>query len=62
MGAGKGSARICRIPPPLSTVPVRPIFLDTALTYIQPPDLSHRLPKKQAAEAAGTFSRLFSWR
>lgn len=48
-----------RVPPPPRAVAVRPIFLDTALNYIQPPDLSHRLPKKQAAEAQGTFSRLF---
>jgi hypothetical protein len=43
---------------------VRPIVLDTALNYIQAPDLSHRLPKKQQAAAAagtGTFSRLFGW-
>ncbi|PRW56110.1 Signal recognition particle subunit SRP68 isoform A [Chlorella sorokiniana] len=59
VGAGKGQARLCRIPPAPHAVPVRPIFLDTALNYIQPPDLSHRLPKKQAAEAQGTFSRLF---
>ncbi|KAL4457792.1 hypothetical protein ABPG75_012657 [Micractinium tetrahymenae] len=60
VGSGKGNARICRVPPPLRTVPVRPIFLDTALNYIQAPDLSHRLPAKQAAPAGqGTFSRLF---
>lgn len=53
----------CRVPPPLGAVPVRPIFLDTALNYVAAPDLSHRLPKKAAAEAAGTFSRLFGgWR
>ena len=51
------------IPPLPRPVPVRPIFLDTALTFIQAPDLSHRLPKKTAAEAQGTFSRLFGgWR
>ncbi|KAI7837680.1 hypothetical protein COHA_008473 [Chlorella ohadii] len=59
VGSGKGQARLCRVPPPPRAVAVRPIFLDTALNYIQPPDLSHRLPKKQAAEAQGTFSRLF---
>ena len=52
-----------RVPPPPAPVPVRPIFLDTALNYVTPPDLSHRLPKKAAAEAQGTFSRLFGgWR
>jgi hypothetical protein len=55
---------VCRLPPALRTVPFRPIFLDTALNYIQAPDLTHRLPAKQQQPAAqGTFSRLFGgWR
>jgi hypothetical protein len=52
------------VPPALRPVPFRPLFLDTALTFIQPPDLSHRLPAKQATPAAqGALSRLFGgWR
>ncbi|KAI3436731.1 hypothetical protein D9Q98_006146 [Chlorella vulgaris] len=64
VGPAKGQARLCRLPPALRTVPFRPIFLDTALNYIQAPDLTHRLPAKQQQPAAqGTFSRLFGgWR
>ncbi|EFN58517.1 hypothetical protein CHLNCDRAFT_140581 [Chlorella variabilis] len=64
VGPGKGQARICRMPPALRTVPFRPIFLDTALNYIQAPDLTHRLPAKQQQPAAtGALSRLFGgWR
>jgi hypothetical protein len=37
---------------------VRPIVLDAALGYVQPPSLVHRLPQQQAK---GVVSRLFGW-
>ena len=60
VGEGKGSARICRLPPPPRPVPERPIVLDTALALIEYPPLGHRLPKAAAApQGAGLVGRLF---
>ena len=62
-GAGKEDARICRVPPALHTLPVRPIVLDTALNYVEAPSLEHRLPKKQQGQQGSSMvSRLFGWR
>eukprot|EP00887_Chlorella_sp_A99_P002852 scaffold6.g2852.t1 len=62
--AGKAvTARIARLPPLPSSVPVRPIVLDAALAHIQLPSLAAHLPK-QAAAGSGLVSgvgRLFGW-
>ncbi|CAD7701537.1 unnamed protein product [Ostreobium quekettii] len=54
VGPGR-SVRIFRIPPALYSMPVKPIFLDTALNHIERPSLDQRLPKKT------TFSRMLGW-
>ena len=51
-------ARLAPIPPRLQAIPVRPFLLDSALNYIEPPDLSHRIPKQ---EKKSTIGRLFGW-
>lgn len=53
IGAGGKGARIFRIPPPLESMPVRPMVFDTAFDHIKPPDLSGRLPAKVQATWAG---------
>lgn len=64
-GAGVPVARIARIPPNPPLVAVRPIVLDTALMCIEPPNVEHRVSKKQAgtgsAAQGGMVSRLFGW-
>lgn len=65
-GAGVAQPRIARLPPHPPLVPVRPIVLDTALMCIEPPNIEHRAPKKQAAvekqaQGTGMVSRLFGW-
>lgn len=38
--------KIKRVPPPLYSIPMRPILLDTAFNYIEAPNIEHRLPKE----------------
>lgn len=45
------------MPPRPVAVAVRPFMLDSALTYVQPPNLEHRFRKE---EAKSTFSRIFT--
>jgi hypothetical protein len=40
------------------SVAVRPFLLDSALSFVQPPPLEHRVQKE---EAKSTFSRIFTW-
>jgi len=57
-GEAKEVPRFAKLPPLPAPVPVRPIFLDTALNCIHPPSLDHRASKKQkAAAAAGGETR-----
>ena len=42
----------------LQSVAVRPFMLDSALSFVQPPSLEHRVKKE---EAKSTFSRIFTW-
>jgi tetratricopeptide (TPR) repeat protein len=70
-GEAKEVPRFAKLPPLPAPVPVRPIFLDTALNCMHPPSLDHRASKKQKAAAAaaggdhgaggGMVSRLFGW-
>ena len=63
-GGVKEVPRIARLPPLPQAVPVRPIFLDTALDRIRAPSLDHRVPKKQKVgdqQSGGVVSRLFGW-
>ncbi|GMH45838.1 hypothetical protein BSKO_13801 [Bryopsis sp. KO-2023] len=53
IGTGGKGARIFRIPPPLDSMPIRPVVLDTAFNHITPPDLSSRLPTKGQETWAG---------
>mmetsp|Transcript_18431 Transcript_18431/g.55570 ORF Transcript_18431/g.55570 Transcript_18431/m.55570 type:complete len:605 (+) Transcript_18431:170-1984(+) len=48
--AGK-DARIAPLVPPLQTIPLRPILLDTALEHVKPPALEHRLDKQPATRS-----------
>ena len=42
----------------LQSMAVRPFMLDSALSFVQPPSLDHRVQKE---EAKSTFSRIFTW-
>jgi len=59
--------RIFKLASLLQTLPMRPITLDTALQFVQEPDVSHRCTAKAAATPAvasvvtGLTSRLFGW-
>lgn len=64
----KETPRFAKLPPLPAPVPVRPIFLDTALNCIHPPTLDHRASKKQKTAGGGDqgagggmVSRLFGW-
>lgn len=50
--------KLAPIPPRLQPIPVRPFLLDCALNYIQPPDLTARIPKQ---EKTSTIGRIFGW-
>jgi len=50
--------QLAPIPPRMHPIPVRPFLLDCALNYIQPPDLSARIPKQEKKSAIG---RIFGW-
>lgn len=43
------------MPGDLPGVPVHPLLLDTAQTYLHLPNLEHKMPKQSA------FSRFFGW-
>ncbi|CAL5220684.1 g2733 [Coccomyxa viridis] len=57
-GSESQPARIYPVPPPLQSLAVRPFMLDSALSFVQPPSLEHRVKKE---EAKSTFSRIFTW-
>ena len=42
----------------MQSIAVRPFMLDSALSFVQPPSLEHRVKKE---EAKSTFSRMFTW-
>lgn len=42
----------------VQSVAVRPFMLDSALSFVEPPSLEHRIKKE---EAKSTFSRIFTW-
>ena len=54
IGSEGKNIRLFRIPPPLTTIPVRPFILDSTPNHIQKPDLKHRLP---AVEEKGVFTK-----
>ena len=58
VGSEGKNIRLFKIPPPLSSIPVRPFILDSTLNHIQKPDLKHRLPPE---EAQGVFSKIFGF-
>ena len=42
----------------MQSIAVRPFMLDSALSFVLPPSLEHRVKKE---EAKSTFSRMFTW-
>eukprot|EP00210_Caulerpa_lentillifera_P007452 g7122.t1 len=53
--------RLFKIPPPLYSIPIRPIVLDSALNHIKTPDLKHRVISQETGSALGRLWPFTGW-
>jgi len=58
VGSDGKNIRLFKIPPPLYSIPVRPIVLDSASNHINTPNLKHRIPAQEAT--GSTLGRLWN--